>query len=88
MPCSCRAHAVPLPCRAAKGLVLLSEAYQSQMQVASLLNCWTSCSDISGYNAEFHEGHCTVGAWQGHGMAWTRHGHGMLCVLTFNERPK
>jgi hypothetical protein len=34
-----------------------------------LLNCWTSSSDISGYNADFHEGHGTVGAGQGRGMA-------------------
>jgi len=34
-----------------------------------LLNCWTSSSDISGYHADFHEGHGTVGAGQGHGMA-------------------
>ena len=34
-----------------------------------LLNCWTSSLDISGYHADFHEGHGTVGAWQGCGMA-------------------
>jgi len=34
----------------------------------ALLNCWTSSSDISGYHADFHEGHGTIGAWQGHGM--------------------
>jgi len=33
-----------------------------------LLNCWTSNSDISGYHADFHEGHGTVGAGQGRGM--------------------
>ena len=33
-----------------------------------LLNCWTSSSDISGYHADFHEGHGTVGAWQRRGM--------------------
>jgi len=32
-----------------------------------LLNCWTSSSDISGYHTDFHEGHGTVGAWQGNG---------------------
>jgi len=31
--------------------------------------CWTSSSDISGYHADFHKGHSTVGAWQGRGMA-------------------
>ena len=56
-----------------------------------VLNCWTSSSDISGYHADFHEGHGTIGAWHGtrhglceltarhgHGMgtAWARHGHG------------
>ena len=72
----------------------LPEAYQSQMQVASVkpnsfvmdeeksgsntlqkkddpLNCWISGSDISGYHADFHEGHGTIWAW---------HGHCMLCV--------
>jgi hypothetical protein len=34
-----------------------------------LLNYWTSSSDISGYHADFHEGHGTFGAWQGRGMA-------------------
>ena len=44
-----------------------------------LLNCCTSSSLISGYHADFHEGHGTIGAWQGHGMAfvngtaWARH---------------
>jgi hypothetical protein len=34
-----------------------------------LLQCWTSTSDISGYHADIHEGHGTVGAGQGCGMA-------------------
>jgi hypothetical protein len=33
------------------------------------LNCSTSSSDISGNHAYFHEGHCTVGEWQGRCMA-------------------
>jgi hypothetical protein len=33
-----------------------------------LLHFWTSSSDISGYRADFHEGHGTVGAGQGRGM--------------------
>ena len=60
---------------------LLSEAYQSSsqrsipttvksgsstLQKRDLLNCWTSSSDISGYHADFHEGHGTVGV--GHDM--------------------
>jgi hypothetical protein len=62
---------------------LLSEAYQSSSQESipatiksgsgtlqkdDLLNCWTSSSDISGYHADSHEGHGTVGAGQGRGM--------------------
>jgi len=38
-----------------------------------LSNCWTSSSDISGYLADFHEGHGTIGAWHGRGTAWARH---------------
>ena len=34
-----------------------------------LLHCWTSSSDISGYHADIHEGHGTVGTGQGRGMA-------------------
>jgi hypothetical protein len=34
------------------------------------LNCWTSSSDISGYHADFHEGHGTVGTGQGRGTAF------------------
>jgi len=36
------------------------------------LNFWTSSSDISGYHADFHEGHGNIGARQGHcmGTAW------------------
>jgi len=34
-----------------------------------LLHCWTSSSDISGYHADIHEGHGTVGAGHGRGMA-------------------
>jgi len=39
------------------------------LQKRRFLNCWTSCSDISGYHANFHEGHVTVGAGQERGMA-------------------
>jgi len=34
----------------------------------SLLNCWTSNSDISSYHADFHKGHSTNEVW--HGTAW------------------
>jgi hypothetical protein len=43
--------------------------WYSTLQIDDLLNCWTNSSDISGYYADFHEGHGTVGAWQGRGMA-------------------
>jgi hypothetical protein len=33
------------------------------------LKCRASSSDISGYHADFHDGHGTVGEWQGRGMA-------------------
>jgi hypothetical protein len=33
------------------------------------LNCTTSSSDITGYHADFHEGHGTVEEWQERGMA-------------------
>jgi hypothetical protein len=54
----------------------------------SLLNCWTSSSDISGYHADFHEGHGTSGAGQGRGMAcvtyrraWQGNGMGAACSV-------
>jgi len=34
-----------------------------------LLHCWTSSSDISGYHAGIHEGHCTIRAGQRRGIA-------------------
>jgi hypothetical protein len=48
-----------------------------------LLNCWTSSSDISGYQADFHEGHGTVGAWQGRGMGMCEltNGMGAACYV-------
>jgi hypothetical protein len=36
------------------------------------LNCRTNSSDISGYHVDIHEGHGTVGEWQGRG--------GLVCV--------
>ena len=142
---ACRAHAVPLPCRAAKGLEcvfpiwftqcshvwftlamlrpcpaltmpcremacgrptcvwLLLATTQSSTEVVirsipisyaggqcetkhrlswtrkrvvaaqykkdTLFNCWTNSSDISGYHADFQEGHGTVGTGQRRGMA-------------------
>jgi hypothetical protein len=65
------------------------------------LNCATSCSDISGYLADLHEGQGTVGKWQRawlvwinaarHGMvtAWARHPMWELALrvrLVFPER--
>jgi hypothetical protein len=40
------------------------------------LNRKTSSSDISIYHMDFHEGHSTVGEWQGSGrvVAWEWHG--------------
>jgi hypothetical protein len=73
---------------------LLSEAHQSSQRSIpttvksgsstlqkrrSVLNCWTSSLDISTYYADFHEGHGTVGAWQGHDM--TGKGMGTACYV-------
>ena len=46
-----------------------------------LLHCWTSSSDISVYNPDFHEGHSTVG--EGRGMAGERNacGTGTACYV-------
>ena len=45
-----------------------------------LLYCWAGSSDISGYHADIHEGHGTVGTGQGHGMAWEQHA---MCESAF-----
>jgi hypothetical protein len=39
---------------------------------------WATCprSASSGYHADFHEGHGTIGEWQGRGMAWQGNGMG------------
>jgi len=42
---------------------------EKQLQQTSqqdTLSHWISSSEFSGYDADFHEGHRTVGAWQGH----------------------
>jgi hypothetical protein len=46
-----------------------------------LLKCWTSSSEISGYHADFHEGHGIVGAWQGRGMEWQGNAMGTACYV-------
>jgi hypothetical protein len=40
------------------------------------LKCRTGSLDIPGYHVDFHEGHSTVGEWQGRGMAWQGNGMG------------
>jgi hypothetical protein len=66
------------------------------------LNCRTSSSDISGYHADFREGHGTVGEWHGCGMAcvnlrgtaWQGKGKGAalarhgMCELAFTRSAK
>jgi hypothetical protein len=48
-----------------------AEFYEGCYQkYTNLLNCRTSSSEISGYHADFHEGHGTVGEWQESGMAY------------------
>jgi hypothetical protein len=41
----------------------------AQYKTDDVLNCCISSSDISGYHADFHEGHGTVRKGQGRGMA-------------------
>ena len=79
-----------LPCGVPRRM--LSEAYQSSSQRSisttvksgsstlkdNLSNCWTSSSDISGYQADFLEGCGTVGA--GTGVAWAWHA---MCESAF-----
>jgi hypothetical protein len=40
----------------------------STLQKRRFVTLWTSSSDISGYHADIHERHGTVGAGQGRGM--------------------
>jgi len=47
----------------------LSRVVAAHDKKDDLLNCWTSSSDISGYRADFHERHGTVGAGRGCCMA-------------------
>jgi hypothetical protein len=45
--------------------VEIHEGYQKH---TNPLKCRTSSSDISVYQADFHEGHGSVEEWQGRGM--------------------
>jgi hypothetical protein len=42
------------------------EEQLQQISQGDPLNYWISSSEFSGYGADFHERHSTVGAWQGH----------------------
>jgi hypothetical protein len=42
---------------------------RSTLQKKMICYCWTSSSDISGSHVDLHEGHGTIGAWQGHSVA-------------------
>ena len=53
----------------------------STLQKDDLLNCWTSSSDISGYHADFHEGHCRSRAWAWRGMCELTNGMNMACYV-------
>ena len=59
----------------------LQRVVSARYKKDDLLNCWTSSSDISGYHADFHEGHGTVGAGQGNGMACQGNGWGAACYV-------
>ena len=75
--CGWPARVQLLPATTRSSRRLSSESHQSQMQVASVLNCWTSSSDISGYHADFHESHSTVRAEQRRRMGTA------MCELAF-----
>jgi hypothetical protein len=45
-----------------------TEFHEGYQKHTNPLNCRTSSSDISGYHADVHERHDTVGEWQGRGM--------------------
>jgi hypothetical protein len=63
-----------------------AEFIEGYQKLNNPLNCRNNSSDISCYRADFHEGHGTVGKWQGRGMAcvnqrgtaWARH---CMCEL-------
>jgi hypothetical protein len=46
-----------------------AEFHEGYQKHTNLLNCRTSTLDDFGYHADFHEGHGTVGEWQGRGTA-------------------
>jgi hypothetical protein len=61
-----RRHVGDLP---AFGFLRLPRGVPRRLSEAYPLNCRTGVSDISGYHADFHEGHGIVGEWQGRDMA-------------------
>jgi hypothetical protein len=70
MPFPCLAHAVPLPCRATKGLDCVFPIW------------FTQCGHVWFTRAvpvSFHDHAVLKATSQGHGTA--RHGHGMMCEL-------
>ena len=76
---ACRAHAVPLPCRAAKGLECVFPLDLHSAAVSdSHLPCHAHamlrpCHSFQGHSTTQHgrglEKNGMVGAWHGHGMA-------------------
>jgi hypothetical protein len=54
-----------------RSLRLLPATTRSSTKVVNLMSgSRPGSSDISVYHADFHEGHGTVGEWQGHGMVY------------------
>jgi hypothetical protein len=56
-------------CARSASSVYHAEIHEGYQKHTNSLKCMTSSSDISGYHAEFLEGHGTDGEWQGRGMA-------------------
>jgi hypothetical protein len=46
-----------------------AEFHEGYQKHTNPLNCRASNSDGSGYHVDFHDGHGTVGEWQGSGTA-------------------
>ena len=96
MPCPCRTHAIPLPCRAAKGLECVFPLWFTQCsRVWFTLAMLRPCRSSQGHNTawpsrdgravawpwEERHGQSGAWAWHGRGTAWARHD---MCEMAFN----
>jgi len=88
MPFPCRAHAVPLPCRAAKGLECVFPIWFTQCgRVWFTLAMPFPCHALTmpffsrpQHTTAVSRRPCCACAVYGRETTWVWHGHGMLCV--------